>query len=41
MVTSDAPVVSLLKDLIEIPSTSDDELAVGIFLEKHLQSTLR
>jgi acetylornithine deacetylase/succinyl-diaminopimelate desuccinylase-like protein len=38
MATSDLPVISLLKELIEIPSTSDDELAVGIFLEKHLQS---
>ncbi|KAF8855630.1 putative peptidase [Acephala macrosclerotiorum] len=38
MTAHDVPVVSLLKQLIEIPSTSDDELAVGIFLEKHLQS---
>jgi acetylornithine deacetylase/succinyl-diaminopimelate desuccinylase-like protein len=38
MATSDLPIISLLKELIEIPSTSDDELAVGIFLEKHLQS---
>ena len=37
MVSTDLPVVSLLKQLIEIPSTSDEELAVGIFLEEHLQ----
>ncbi|TVY36616.1 Peptidase M20 domain-containing protein [Lachnellula subtilissima] len=34
----DLPVVSLLKQLIEIPSTSDNELAVGLFLEHHHQS---
>ncbi|CZR56839.1 probable peptidase [Phialocephala subalpina] len=38
MAAHDVPVVHLLKQLIEIPSTSDDELAVGIFLEKHLES---
>jgi len=38
MTASDIPVISLLKELIEIPSTSEDELAVGIFLEEHLQS---
>lgn len=38
MTSHDLPVISLLKQLIEIPSTSDDELAVGIFLERHLQS---
>jgi acetylornithine deacetylase len=38
MATHDVPAVSLLKQLIEIPSTSDDELAVGIFLEQQLQS---
>ncbi|TVY81204.1 Peptidase M20 domain-containing protein [Lachnellula suecica] len=36
--TGDLPVIVLLKQLIEIPSTSDDELEVGIFLEQHLQS---
>ncbi|KFZ23227.1 hypothetical protein V502_02295 [Pseudogymnoascus sp. VKM F-4520 (FW-2644)] len=38
MSSENVPVVSLLKQLIEIPSTSEDELAVGIFLEIHLQS---
>ncbi len=38
MASQDLPVVALLKELIRIPSTSDDELACGIFLETHLQS---
>jgi len=38
MAIHEIPVISLLKQLIETPSTSDDELAVGIFLEQHLQS---
>lgn len=35
---TDLAVVSFLKELISVPSTSDDELAVGIYLENHLQS---
>lgn len=31
-------VVSLLKQLMEIPSTSEEENTIGIFLEQHLQS---
>ncbi|RDW78258.1 putative peptidase [Coleophoma crateriformis] len=34
----DLPVVALLKQLIDIPSTSDDEFAVGVFLEAHLKT---
>lgn len=31
-------VVALLKELMQIPSTSEEEHAIGIFLEQHLQS---
>lgn len=35
---SDTPVISLLAQLMQIPSTTNDEHVIGLFLEQHLQS---
>ncbi|KAJ6036305.1 hypothetical protein N7540_000584 [Penicillium herquei] len=35
---SDSAVVSLLRRLMQVPSTSEEEHDIGIFLEQHLQS---